>query len=124
MFVFILVVITLIGILLTAVILLQSGQGGGLAGIASGGSTQQVLGARQAPDVLEKGTWTLATIFILLCLFSNFTIDRGDEQEGVIQQRGVNEQTTEPGTPLLPPADNQGAPPAQPPAESPAPEGE
>lgn len=86
MFVFLIVVIALIGLLMTLTILLQSGKGGGLAGIAAGGATQQILGTRQAPDVLEKATWTLATLFIVLCVLTNFTIDRGAAQESVIQQ--------------------------------------
>lgn len=92
MFTFMVVLIALIAAVLIFVILMQSGQGGGLAGIASGGATRQVLGTRQAPDVLEKATWTLAAIFIALCVITNFFIDRG-EQESVIQQRAQEGQT-------------------------------
>ena len=95
MFIFIIVVITIIALLITFVVLVQSGKGGGLAGIAAGGATQQVLGARQAPDVLEKATWILATAFIVLCILSNFVID--DSSSGpansVIQERAQQEQT-------------------------------
>jgi preprotein translocase subunit SecG len=87
MFAFLIVLIALIGLVMIAVVLLQSGKGGGLAGIAAGGATRQILGARQAPDILEKATWTLATVFIVLCVLTNFTIDRGDRQESIIQQR-------------------------------------
>lgn len=87
MFTFLIVLIALIGILMTFVVLVQSGKGGGLAGIAAGGATTQILGARQAPDVLEKATWTLAVLFIVLCILTNFTIDTGEAQESVIQQQ-------------------------------------
>lgn len=101
MFSFMVVLIALIAAVLILVILMQSGQGEGLAGIASGGKTRQVLGTRQAPDVLEKATWTLATIFVALCIITNFFIDRG-EQESVIQQRAQEgpteqQQQTAPG---------------------------
>ena len=111
MFTFLIVVITVIAILITFVVLVQSGKGGGLAGIAAGGATTQILGARQAPDVLEKATWMLATLFIVLCILTNFAIDMGDEaQESVIQQRAQQEQT-QPGAPALPPpADGQQLP--------------
>ncbi len=106
MFTFIIVLITLIAVLITLVVLVQSGKGGGLAGIAAGGATQQVLGARQAPDVLEKATWFLATVFIILCILSNFIIDRTEAggADSVIQQRAQDEQTL-PSTeiPQLPP---------------------
>lgn len=91
MFTFMIVLITFIGLLMTLIVLLQSGQGGGLAGIASGGAAQQVLGTRQSPDTLEKATWTLGTIFIMLCVISNFFIG-AEQQESVIQQRAQEEQ--------------------------------
>ena len=99
MFAFLIVIIAIIAVLLTLVVLLQSGKGGGLAGIASGGATTQILGSRQTPDFLEKATWTLATAFIILCIMSNFVIS--DDQGGgsVIQQQG---QTGQLGAPVLP----------------------
>jgi preprotein translocase subunit SecG len=97
MFTLLIVLIGIIGILLTFSVLLQSGKGGGLAGIASGGATTQILGNRQAPDFLEKATWILATAFILLCIMTNFAIDPA-ARESVIQQQV---QTGAPAT--LPP---------------------
>jgi preprotein translocase subunit SecG len=87
MFEALVIFIALIGVIMIGVILLQSGQGGGLAGIASGGATRQVLGSRQAPDILEKATWTLGFIFIALCILTNFFIDTGETQESIIQQQ-------------------------------------
>lgn len=133
MFTFLIILIALIAVLLVLVVLLQSGQGGGLAGIAAGGATTQILGARQAPDVMEKATWTLASLFIVLCILTNFTIDTDEVRDSVIQQRtqgGATEQvlpqqplpqqtqplpdqvTPEPGTQTAP-----ATPPATPPAE-------
>ena len=99
MFTFIIVIIAIIAVLLTLVVLLQSGKGGGLAGIAAGGATTQILGSRQAPDFLEKATWSLATAFIVLCILSNFVI--GDDQAAgsVIQQQTQSGQVN---TPVLP----------------------
>ena len=99
MFIFLVIVITLIAIIMTFLILLQSGKGGGLAGIAAGGATTQILGARQAPDILEKGTWILATIFIVLCILTTFAIDKGDSQRSIIQQQGQSAQPLAPAPP-------------------------
>ncbi len=107
MFSFMVAIIALIAAVLILVILMQSGQGQGLSGIASGGATRQVLGTRQAPDMLEKATWTLAAVFISLCVITNFFIDRG-EQESVIQNRAQEGQTEQQGTP----APGQGSEPA------------
>jgi preprotein translocase subunit SecG len=113
MFTFLIVVIALIGLLLTLLVLVQSGKGGGLAGIAAGGATTQILGARQAPDILEKATWTLGTLFIVLCILTNFTITDEDRGESVIQQRARQGQT-EQMPPVVPPAGQEA--PALPPA--------
>ena len=97
MFTFLIVVIALIGLVMTLLVLVQSGKGGGLAGIAAGGATTQILGARQAPDILEKATWTLAALFIVLCILTNFTITTEQRQESVIQREA--QQTTQPVVP-------------------------
>ena len=121
MFTFIVILIAIIAVLITLVVLVQSGKGGGLAGVAAGGATTQILGARQAPDVLEKATWTLATLFVVLCILSNFLIDHEQVQESVIQQRAQQGQTQQ--APVLPPAGQpggaQGQQPAPPPGETP-----
>ncbi len=95
--------IALIAIVLILVVLVQSGKGGGLAGIGAGGTTQ-ILGARQAPDVLEKITWVLAGLFGLLCIASNFTIDHGGDR-GVVQGTQTEQSAPLPAPATTPPAD-------------------
>ena len=116
------VVIAVIGVLMATVVLLQSGKGGGLAGIAGGGGgggATQLLGARQAPDILEKATWILATIFITLCILTNFFVDTAETRQSIIQTQGQQLPAQAPGTPATPaptqPADggSQAPPPGQ-----------
>lgn len=107
MFTFIIIVIAIIAVLMTIVILLQSGKGGGLAGIASGGATTQILGSRQAPDFLERATWTLATAFIVLSILSNFVIGNEEAQTPVIQQQ---QGQTQQQAPVLPGPPGDAAP--------------
>jgi preprotein translocase subunit SecG len=108
MFTFLIAIIAIIGVIMTFIVLVQAGRGGGLAGIASGGATTQILGARQAPDILEKATWTLAVLFIVLCILTNFAIDTSETQESIIQERAQEEQTTP--APTLPDAQEAPAP--------------
>ena len=93
MFYFLIVVILIIALLMGLVVLLQSGKGGGLAGIAAGGQTTQILGARQAPDFLEKATWSLGTIFLALCVVTTFFIDRGGSDGSILREQGVPSAT-------------------------------
>lgn len=123
MYTVIIVIIGLIGLLMSIVILLQSGRGTGLAGIAAGESTRQVLGARQAPDLLEKATWTLATMFILLAVLANFAIDRQGESESIIQEEAQQQQqggAQQNAQPALPGQGQQGTQPGQQQGQSPA----
>jgi preprotein translocase subunit SecG len=60
---------------LGVIVLIQNPKGGGLAGNVAGFSNQ-FMGVKQTTDVLEKGTWTLAIVVGVLCLFSALFIPR------------------------------------------------
>ncbi len=122
MFAFLIVLIGVIGILMTLSVLLQSGKGGGLAGIASGGATTQILGSRQAPDFLEKATWILATAFIALCIMTNFAIDPAARESVIQQQLEMSAPATLP-PPTVPAPATDGSDGAVPASEGPASEG-
>jgi len=106
----ILIVITLLALLLTVAVLLQSGQGQGLSGgIAGNMAANTVLGARRTSDFLSKSTTYLGTAFLALCLAANFFIDRGNTTRSVIT--GSNIDTSAPasspsGIPTEQPAGN------------------
>ena len=70
-------------------VLLQSGEGGGLSGIAAGGSATQMMGQRRATDFLSKATGYLGGAFLVLCVVANFFIG-GGQQKSAIQQEGAN----------------------------------
>ena len=96
MFYFLIVLILIVALLMSLVVLLQSGKGGGLAGISGGGQATQILGARQAPDTLEKATWVLGWVFLGLCLATTFFIPRAGSGGSILQDRGL-EGSAEPG---------------------------
>lgn len=87
MFYFLIVLILIVALLMALVVLLQSGKGGGLAGISGGGQATQILGARQAPDTLEKATWALGWTFLGLCLVTTFFIPRAGGGGSILQDR-------------------------------------
>jgi preprotein translocase subunit SecG len=65
MFLFLLIVQTLVAIALITVILMQRSEGGGLT---SGGSPSSLMTARGAADFLTRATTILAAIFIALSI--------------------------------------------------------
>jgi preprotein translocase subunit SecG len=68
------VLIILASILLGAIVLIQNPKGGGLSGNIAGFSNQ-FMGVKQTTDVLEKGTWILASVLVILCLVSALVIN-------------------------------------------------
>ena len=51
-------------VLLAFIVLIQESKGGGLAsGFAS---SNQIMGVRKTTDVIEKATWTLAGLLVVL----------------------------------------------------------
>lgn len=69
-------IVILASILLGAIVLIQSPKGGGLAGNIAGFSNQ-FMGVKQTTDLLEKGTWILSSILVVLCLVSVLIIKTG-----------------------------------------------
>ena len=67
MFALLLTLLIIDALLLSVVVLLQAGQGGGLASLGGSG-TETVLGGRQAVTILTKATWWCGGIFLALSL--------------------------------------------------------
>lgn len=74
MYITISVLILIISLLMMLVVLVQNSKGGGLASNFS--SHNQILGVRKTTDFLEKTTWTLAVLLVVLCLSSGIAITR------------------------------------------------
>lgn len=70
MYLFFIVLIIIVAVLLGIVVLLQNSKGGGLASEFS--SSNQIMGVRKTADFLEKATWTLAIILVVLSFATCF----------------------------------------------------
>lgn len=95
MLILFLILILLAAIVMALFILIQNPKGGGLSGSIAGFSTQ-FMGVKQTTDVLEKGTWVLAVVISLLCIFSPVFINRTGSAGNEPNLRPVN--TTAPAT--------------------------
>lgn len=73
------ILIVLVSVLLAIIVLIQNPKGGGLAGNIAGFSNQ-FMGVKQTTDVLEKGTWILSSVLVVLCLVSALIINNGSNQ--------------------------------------------
>lgn len=72
-----LLLIIIVCFLLVLVVMVQNPKGGGLSSSFGGGGNQVVGGVKKTGDFLDKSTWTLAGILVLLILASNIAL-KGD----------------------------------------------
>lgn len=106
----------MVSILLIIAVLMQSSKGGGLAGSFGGASMGTVFGVRLTADFLSKSTWTLAGIFVGLCLIINIFFLPGNKVGGEsVIQRGVSPTSVPRAEP--PRSTQQSTPQQQQPAE-------
>ena len=58
--------------------MVQNPKGGGLSS-SFGGDSQQLGGVKKTSDFLDKSTWVLAGILLVLILLSNLTVNTSPE---------------------------------------------
>jgi len=85
---------------LIAVVLVQSGKGGGLAGGAFGGATQTVFGGRGATDFITRATVVLGVLFFVTSMSLAILTMRGtDTKRSVVREAARRAASGAPATP-------------------------
>jgi preprotein translocase subunit SecG len=85
MYTFFVAVLILDSLILATAVLLQAGQGGGLATLGGGAGTETIMGGRQATTLLTKVTWWTAGIFLFIALMLTFMSKSGTQVRSVLQ---------------------------------------
>ena len=67
--------IIIVSFLLVLVIMVQNPKGGGLSS-SFGGGGQQIGGVQNTTDFLDRSTWVLASLLLVLVLLSNSMVSR------------------------------------------------
>lgn len=111
MYILISILIIIVCVLLTFVVLIQNPKGGGIA--ANFTSPTQIMGAKRSSDLVEKATWILAVVLIVLSLSSNFMRPSADTETDTPKSR-IQENIENSAMPAAP------AQPSTQPAPSPA----
>ena len=125
MYTLIIVLVILASILMCGIVLIQESKGGGLASGFS--SSNQIMGVRKTTDFLEKATWGLAIIMVVLSVVSLAFVTRTTAAEQPLtapittQTDANNVQSFPAATQQQAPAQNSSEKEAQAPAETPAP---
>ncbi len=74
------VFIILASLLMIGIVLVQKSKGGGLA--SNFASSNQIMGVRKTTDFVEKATWTLAVVIVILSIASVF-VDHSEQGSAV-----------------------------------------
>lgn len=119
MYTFLVVILILDALILATAVLLQAGQGGGLASLGGGAGTETIMGGRQATTLLTKVTWWTAGIFLFLALVLTFMSQSGRQVRSILEGQ-VQQQAPTPVQPTPLPIETQPTAPAAP-APQPAP---
>lgn len=81
-------ILLLDSLILATAVLLQAGQGGGLASMGGGAGTETIMGGRQATTLLTKVTWWTAGIFLFLALILTMMSTSGSQVRSVLEGQG------------------------------------
>ena len=87
MYAVIIVLTVIVAILLIGIVLIQKSKGGGLS--SQFGGAGAVMGVRQTNSFLEKATWTLAGLIVLLSILSAFTMPKVSDAAAIRSQAPV-----------------------------------
>lgn len=86
MYLLITILIFIAAVALILIVLVQNSKGGGLA--SNFASSNQIMGVRKTTDFLEKATWTLSIVILVLCIAGAAAIPRANTQaESAIQEK-------------------------------------
>ena len=86
------ILVLIASVLITLIVLLQNGKGGGLASNFVAGN--QTFGVRQTTDILEKITWGLVVFIFVASIATSFTA--GNSNKGMnFSDRAESELTEE-----------------------------
>ncbi len=117
MYTVLVVLAVLTAILMCFIVLIQESKGGGLA--SSFSSSNQIMGVRKTTDVIEKTTWALAIILVVLSVATAYVTPAPEGSTSVIDNMstsapmnlpGQNNGATVPAAPANAPASAPAAP--------------
>jgi len=103
MFKVLVVLAVIIAILLILIVVVQNSKGGGLA--SQFAASNSVMGVKKTTDFLEKATWTLVGIVVILSIASAAFLPKASQNEVSTIKNAIEEQAPAQSSPISPVAE-------------------
>ena len=87
------ILVLIASVLITLIVLLQNGKGGGLASNFVAGN--QTFGVRQTADILEKITWGLVAFIFVVSVVTTFSLNSSKAENDLSSRVQVEEAVLE-----------------------------
>ncbi len=94
LYLFLVIVMVIASVLMCFIVLIQNSKGGGLASGFS--SSNAIMGVRKTTDFLEKTTWTLAGVMVVLSIVAAYAVPAPVKGGDVILEQAQQEESTNP----------------------------
>ncbi len=94
MYTLLVVIICVVALCMIFIVLIQESKGGGLASGFS--SANSVAGVRQTTNFIEKATWTLAGLMVVISIACAYAAPGGQAASSVIENAATEAPTTNP----------------------------
>ncbi len=88
MYTVLVILAVIVAVLLCLVVLIQESKGGGLA--SSFASSNQIMGVRKTTDVVEKTTWVLAGLLVVLSIATSYVDVTPAGEKSVVTDMKIN----------------------------------
>ncbi len=92
MYTLLVILILLVSVLMVGIVLIQESKGGGLS--SNFASYNQIGGVRKTTDVIEKATWTLAALMVIISILCAYSIPQSSQDRSVMEN--IENPTTNP----------------------------
>lgn len=98
MFKVLVILAVIIAILLILIVVVQNSKGGGLA--SQFAASNSVMGVQKTTDFLEKATWTLVAIIVVLSVCSSAFIPKAGSSTDSLKNK-IEESAPAPSSPIM-----------------------
>ncbi len=94
MYTFFVVLIVLVSLLMIGIVLIQESKGGGLSSNFS--SSNAIMGVRKTTDFVEKATWALAVVMVVISIACAYVAPKASTDQSVLEKAATESQATNP----------------------------